>query len=155
RTERMDTLLILRSIGYRGRPLADVPFDERRGVIPNDRGRVVAGAGEPLTGVYVTGWIKRGRTGVIGTNKTCAEETVARVVEDFEARRLPTPGGGRKDLGKLLARRQPERISRRGWDAIDRAERERGSGAGRPRVKMTDTAEMVAVGRRRRGLFGG
>ncbi|GAB2639367.1 FAD-dependent oxidoreductase [Prescottella soli] len=153
--ERIDTSLVLRSIGYRGRPLAGVPFDDRRGVIPNDRGRVVVGAGEPLDGVYVTGWIKRGPTGVIGTNKTCARETVARIVEDFEARRLPTPAGGRRELGKLLARRQPERISRRGWDAIDRAERSRGLASGRPRVKMTETAEMVAVGRKRRGLFAG
>ncbi len=155
RTERIDASLVLRSIGYRGRPLAGVPFDDRRGVIPNDRGRVVDGAGEPLAGVYVTGWIKRGPNGVIGTNKACAKETVARIVEDFEARRLPAPAGGRRELGKLLARRQPERISRRGWDAIDRAERTRGLAAGRPRVKMTETAEMVAVGRRRRGLFAG
>ncbi|QCQ92255.1 FAD-dependent oxidoreductase [Rhodococcus sp. SGAir0479] len=153
--ERIDASLVLRSIGYRGRPLAGVPFDDRRGVIPNDRGRVVVGAGEPLEGVYVTGWIKRGPSGVIGTNKTCAQETVARLVEDFEAGRLPSPTGGRKELGKLLARRRPERISRRGWEAIDQAERGRGLTEGRPRVKMTDTAEMVAVGRRRRGLFGG
>ncbi|RVW10229.1 4Fe-4S dicluster domain-containing protein [Prescottella agglutinans] len=155
RTERVDTALVLRAIGYRGRPLAGVPFDDRRGVIPNDRGRVVAGAGESLDGVYVTGWIKRGPNGVIGTNKTCAKETVARIVEDFEARRLPAPAGGRKELGKLLARRRPERISRRGWDAIDRTERARGQASGRPRVKMTDTAEMVVVGRQRRGLFAG
>lgn len=154
RTERIEAALVLRSIGYRGRPLAGVPFDERRGVIPNDRGRVVVGAGETLDGVYVTGWIKRGPSGVIGTNKTCAKETVARIVEDFEAKRLPAPALGRKDLSKLLARRRPERISRRGWEAIDEAERRRGLASGRPRVKMTDTAEMVAVGRKRRGLFG-
>ncbi|WP_221282616.1 FAD-dependent oxidoreductase [Prescottella equi] len=155
RTEHIDAALVLRSIGYRGRPIAGVPFDERRGVVPNDRGRVVAGAGEPVDGVYVTGWIKRGPSGVIGTNKTCAKETVARIVEDFEAKRLAAPTAGRKELGKLLARRQPERISRRGWEAIDRAERDRGTASGRPRVKMTDTAEMVALGRRRRALFGG
>ncbi|PTR31340.1 ferredoxin--NADP+ reductase [Rhodococcus sp. OK519] len=154
-TERIDAALVLRSIGYRGRPLPGVPFDERRGVIPNDRGRVVVGAGETVDGVYVTGWIKRGPSGVIGTNKTCAKETVARIVEDFEARRLADPTGGRKELGKLLARRQPEQISRRGWEAIDQAERSRGLPGGRPRVKMTDTGEMVAVGHRRRGLFGG
>lgn len=155
RVERIDTALVLRSIGYRGRPLAGVPFDDRRGVIPNDRGRVVGGAGEPLEGVYVTGWIKRGPSGVIGTNKTCAKDTVARLVEDFEAGRLSAPAGGRKELAKLLGRRRPERISRRGWEAIDQAERGRGLTEGRPRVKMTDIAEMVAVGRRRRGVFGG
>ncbi len=80
---------------------------------------------------------------------------MARIVEDFEAKRLAAPTAGRKELGKLLARRQPERISRRGWEAIDRAERDRGTASGRPRVKMTDTAEMVALGRRRRALFGG
>lgn len=155
RTDRVDAALVLRSIGYRGRPLAGVPFDERRGVIPNDRGRVVVGAGEPVGGVYVTGWIKRGPSGVIGTNKTCAKDTVARVVEDFEAGRLIAPTGGRKELGRLLMHRRPERISRRGWEAIDRAERDRGRSSGRPRVKMTDTAEMLAIGRRRRALFGG
>ncbi|WP_305092441.1 FAD-dependent oxidoreductase [Prescottella sp. R16] len=153
RTERIDTSLVLRSIGYRGRPVPGVPFDERRGIVPNERGRVVLAGGDALPGVYVTGWIKRGPSGVIGTNKTCAKETVARLFEDFEARRLPAPSAGGKELGKLLAQRQPQQITRRDWQAIDAVERGRGAVEGRPRVKMTDTAEMIDVGRRRRGLF--
>ncbi|QBJ95649.1 4Fe-4S dicluster domain-containing protein [Rhodococcus sp. ABRD24] len=154
RTERLDAALVVRSIGYRGKPLPGIPFDDRRGVIPNDRGRVVDVAGEPVAGVYVTGWIKRGPSGVIGTNKTCAKETVARLTEDFEARRLPAASGSRKELSKLLSRRQPDRISWRGWAAIDEVERSRGVESGRPRVKMTDAGDMVEVGRKRRGLFG-
>ncbi|WP_137724909.1 FAD-dependent oxidoreductase [Prescottella subtropica] len=153
RAERIDTTLVLRSIGYRGRPIPGIPFDERRGVVPNDRGRVVLDEGNALPGVYVTGWIKRGPNGVIGTNKTCAKETVARIIEDFEARRLPAPAAGRKELGRLLDQRQPQQITRRGWQAIDETERGRGVVEGRPRVKMTDTTEMVDVGHKRRGLF--
>src|SRR3954463_3009144 len=80
--------LVLRSIGYRGNPLPGVPFDERRGLIRNEGGRVLSGDGEPLPGEYAVGWIKRGPSGVIGTNKKDAADTVARVAEDAEAGRL-------------------------------------------------------------------
>src|SRR6201999_3641192 len=85
--------LVLRSIGYRGRPLPGVPFDERRGLIRNEGGRVTGDDGEPLPGEYAVGWIKRGPSGVIGTNKKDAADTVARIVEDAEAGRLPDPAG--------------------------------------------------------------
>jgi ferredoxin--NADP+ reductase len=83
--------LVLRSIGYRGRPLAGIPFDERRGLIRNEDGRVCEDDGAPCRGEYVVGWIKRGPTGVIGTNKKDAADTVARIVEDREAGVLNEP----------------------------------------------------------------
>ncbi|MGW6374633.1 FAD-dependent oxidoreductase [Rhodococcus sp. NPDC055112] len=145
-SETLEASLVLRSIGYRGRPLAGVPFDERRGTIPNDNGRVLDSAGgAPVDGVYVTGWIKRGPSGVIGTNKACAKETVRGLLEDFQSGGLSRPVGTRKDLTKLVAQRQPARIDYRGWQAIDAAERAGGAASGRPRVKITDVDEMLGL----------
>ncbi|MEE2031915.1 FAD-dependent oxidoreductase [Rhodococcus chondri] len=144
-TEDLDADLVLRSIGYRGVPVPGVPFDERRGVIPNTEGRV-----EP--GVYVAGWIKRGPNGVIGTNKGCSKETVAALLADFDAGRLPEPSGDRRTLGRLLAKRRPDRIDLHGWRSIDAAEQEAGRAEGRPRVKITDRQALVDRGRRRRLL---
>ena len=120
--------LVLRSIGYRGRPLADVPFDERRGLIRNDGGRVCDEDGEPLPGEYVVGWIKRGPSGVIGTNKKDATDTVARIVEDAEAGRLPEPGAAADAaaIGAWLRGSAPGVVKWDGWEAID--EHERGLG---------------------------
>jgi len=152
-SETLGASLVLRSIGYRGRPLAGVPFDERRGTIPNDNGRVLESAGgAPVDGVYVTGWIKRGPSGVIGTNKACAKETVRGLLEDFQSGSLSRPVGSRKDLTKLVTQRQPARIDYRGWQAIDAAERAGGAASGRPRVKITDVDEMLGVARVRRRL---
>ena len=89
--ETIECGLVLRSVGYRAVPLPDVPFDERAYVLPNERGRVLTGDGEPLPGVYAVGWIKRGPTGILGTNKRDAEETVACLAEDLEAGALPPP----------------------------------------------------------------
>ena len=84
-TEEIPTDLVFRSVGYRGIPLPDVPFDDSSGVIPNEKGRVLDKAGgDPIPGLYTTGWIKRGPTGVIGTNKTDSGETVSCMVEDIE-----------------------------------------------------------------------
>lgn len=91
-TEHLEAGLVLSSIGYRARPLPGLPFDEERAVVPNDQGRVVdPGSGDAVPGMYVTGWIKRGPTGFIGTNKTCARETVRQLVADHNAGRLPSP----------------------------------------------------------------
>jgi ferredoxin--NADP+ reductase len=135
-------------VGFRGRPLPGLPFDEHRGIIPNDRSRVLAEDGQSITGVYVAGWIKRGANGTIGTNKHCARETVANIMEDFISGRLRRPDGDRRSLQQLLAVRQPELISGDGWHAIDQAERRRGQSSGRPRVKFTDPAEMVEIARK-------
>jgi len=141
--------LVLRSIGYRGRPLDDIPFDERRGLIRNAGGRVCGEDGEPLGGEYVVGWIKRGPSGVIGTNKKDATDTVARIVEDAEAGRLPEPGaaGDAAAVGEWLRGSAPGVVEWDGWEAIDEHERGLGEPAGRPRVKLVRLAELFEAGR--------
>src|SRR5581483_5406112 len=115
--------LVLRSVGYRGVPLSGVPFHEAHGVIPNREGRVLGDDGEPLPGVYCAGWIKRGPSGVIGTNKKDASETAERLLEDARAGLLRSDGG---ELEQLLDARGVEAIEYSGWKSIDRHERERG-----------------------------
>ena len=110
--------IVFRSVGYRGVPLPGVPFDERSGTIPNEGGRV-----EP--GIYVAGWIKRGPSGVIGTNKKDATETIALLLEDARAGALPARGEG--TLEELLEARGVEAVMYAGWDAIDRPRRRRAS----------------------------
>lgn len=100
--QTIETTLVLRSIGYRGQPIAGLPFDADAAVIPNDRGRVLDGGGVPVGGVYVTGWIKRGARGVIGTNRTCAEETVAQLWADFDAGRLADSNADPEGCGNCL-----------------------------------------------------
>ncbi|QIS03390.1 ferredoxin [Nocardia brasiliensis] len=142
--ETIETSLVLRSIGYRGLAIPGVPFDRHRGVIPNDHGRVLD-HGDVVPGAYVAGWIKRGPHGVIGTNRADAEETVAALFADFGAGRLATPPRGRAELTQLLAHRQPDLIDGSGWRAIDSAERAEGRANGRPRVKLTDHAALLAA----------
>jgi ferredoxin/flavodoxin---NADP+ reductase len=142
---RLDTGLVLSSIGYRGKPVRDLPFDEAAGVVPNDGGRVVDPGTGRHTGTYVAGWIKRGPTGFIGTNKSCALETVQHLVDDFNAGLLPPPTTKPAALDQLVRTRQPEVVDAAGWWAIDAAENERGSADGRPRDKFTDIAEMLAA----------
>ncbi|HWE83127.1 MAG TPA: FAD-dependent oxidoreductase, partial [Gaiellaceae bacterium] len=135
-TEERETIpcgIVLRSVGYRGVALPGVPFDEGRGVIPNREGRVVGEAGEPIPGLYCAGWIKRGPSGVIGTNKKDAAETAAHVLEDADAGRLPAGDG---DLEALLVERGLPFVEYAGWEAIDAHERGLGAPHGRPRVKL-------------------
>jgi ferredoxin--NADP+ reductase len=140
--------LVLRSIGYRGRPLADVPFDERRGLIRNEGGRVCHDDGAPCPGEYVVGWIKRGPSGVIGTNKKDAADTVARILEDAEAGRLGAPASaGAEETAQWLAERAPDAVTWEGWQAIDEAEKRAGEAQGRPRVKIVRLADLVEAGR--------
>jgi ferredoxin/flavodoxin---NADP+ reductase len=142
---RLTAGLVLTSIGYHGKPIRDLPFDESGGVVPNDGGRVVAPeSGEPVRGTYVAGWIKRGPTGFIGTNKSCAAQTVHNLVADYNAGLLADPVGKPAALDKLVRTRRPDVVDAAGWKAIDAAEIARG-GEERPRVKFTSTAEMLAV----------
>ena len=137
--------LVLRSVGYRAVPLPDVPFDERHFVLPNERGRVRAADGEPLPGVYAVGWIKRGPTGILGTNKRDAEETVSCLVADLGAEALPEPQDpGRDQIDALLAERNSDVVTVEGWRAIDGHELERGRGELRPRVKLASRDELLA-----------
>jgi ferredoxin--NADP+ reductase len=125
-----------------------VPFDERRAVIPNEAGRVLGEDGEHRPGEYAVGWIKRGPTGIIGTNKRDAQETVNSVLEDLHEGRLPEPSApDRAELEDLLHERRPELVTYAGWEAIDRAEREAGETHGRPRVKYTTFEELLEAAR--------
>ena len=131
--ETIEAGLVLHAIGYRGVALPDVPFDEARGTIANEGGRVALGE-------YAVGWIKRGPSGVIGTNKKCAQDTVNRVLEDIEAGRLLDPNPSAEELHGARRRRDYD-----GWKRIDEHEQWRGKPFGRPRVKLTRVREMVAI----------
>ena len=146
--EEIECGLVLRSIGYRGRPIDDIPFDERRGLIRNQGGRVCDADGRPLRGEYVVGWIKRGPSGVIGTNKKDAADTVARILEDAEAQALAAPAPHDTEaIEAWLAERAPEAVTWEGWQSIDAHERGLGEPHGRPRVKLVRVAELVAASR--------
>jgi ferredoxin/flavodoxin---NADP+ reductase len=136
--ETLETGVVFRSVGYRGVPLPGVAFDEDTGTIPNDRGRV-----EP--GLYVTGWIKRGPSGVIGTNKKDATETVELLLEDEAAGRIPRVDKAAEDVDRLLDERGIRRVVYAGWSAIDRHERTAGEPHGRPRVKLCTWDELLAA----------
>jgi ferredoxin--NADP+ reductase len=138
--------LVVRAIGYRGRPLDGVPFDEHRGLIRNDGGRVCDEDGATRTGEYAVGWIKRGPSGVIGTNKKCAAETVARLLEDRSGGRLNEPSAPDGDtIEAWLRSRVAGLVTWHGWQAIDAHEQGLGAPQGRPRVKLVRLAEMHAV----------
>jgi len=132
--------IVFRSVGYRGIPVPGVPFDESSGTIPNDGGRV---RGAP--GTYCAGWIKRGPSGVIGTNKKDATETVELLLDDARAGLLAESAGG--SIDELLADRGLEVVSYAGWEAIDAAERARGEEQGRPRLKLCSWDELLAAAR--------
>jgi ferredoxin--NADP+ reductase len=144
-TRRLDSGLVLTSIGYRGRPIRDLPFDDNAAVVPNDGGRVVdPRTGRPVRGSYVAGWIKRGPTGFIGTNKSCAFQTVQNLVDDYNAGLLTDPVAKPAELDKLVRSRRADVVDAAGWHAIDEAEIARG-GENRPRNKFTSIADMLAV----------
>jgi ferredoxin/flavodoxin---NADP+ reductase len=149
-TETIAAGLVFRAIGYRGIPLPGVPFDDRRAIIPNAGGRVVDPSAEsPLRGEYVVGWIKRGPSGVIGTNKKDAQETVDAIFADLSANgdgglHAPTAPDA-SEVERLLRARQPDLVTYEGWSEIDRHERSLGEPAGRPRVKLTRIEEMLRV----------
>jgi ferredoxin--NADP+ reductase len=138
-TEELDCGLVFRSIGYRGTRIPGLPFDEKTCTIPHEHGRITG-----LTGEYAVGWIKRGPTGIIGTNKRDAQETVSSVFEDLDAGRLLTPADPDRDsMDALVAERQPDAVSYAGWQAVDRVEREAGEPHGRPRVKLCSFEELL------------
>ena len=132
--------LVFRSIGYTGKPIGDIPFDERRGLIRNEGGRVTDPNGAHLPGEYVSGWIKRGPSGVIGTNKKDAQDTVNKILEDAVAGRQNQPIAD--DIEAMLATRAPRAVSWEGWQAIDAIETAAGAASGRPRIKLTDWAAL-------------
>ncbi len=137
--------MILRSVGYKGTPLKDVPFDTRKGVIPNQDGRVTTDEGEVVSGEYVAGWIKRGPSGVIGTNKADAMESVKRLLEDVPSLKpVAEHAASPRAVEEILAAKQVPFITFEDWLEIDRLETEAGKEQGRPRVKITQVQRMLA-----------
>jgi ferredoxin/flavodoxin---NADP+ reductase len=146
--EELECGLVLRSIGYAGVALDGLPFDEGRATIANEAGRGVdPETGEQVPGLYVSGWIKRGPSGVIGTNKKDSQETVDALFADLEAGRVPEREPAEQSIEELLAERRPDVVSFAGWQAIDEAEKRAGEPLGRPRVKFCTIAEMVEASR--------
>ena len=143
-----DAGLVFRSIGYHGKPLADLPFDQKSGTIPNECGQVK----DPENGnllrnrEYVAGWIKRGPSGVIGTNKQDAVETVHRMLETFLKEKMESGKNvSNPDIVSLLEKRKVEFVSFADWKLLDAHEIEAGQKQGRPRVKLTSIAEMLEI----------
>lgn len=139
--------LVFRSIGYKGVALPDVPFDERGGVIPNDHGRVLDSAAKtPVVGEYAVGWIKRGPSGIIGTNKPDSQETIEQALADAKAGATFTPAHpSRAAVEALLATRRVDYITFEEWQRLDQAEIERGSAVGRPRLKSSSVDDMLST----------
>jgi ferredoxin--NADP+ reductase len=149
-TERVETLpvgLVFRSVGYRGVPLPGVPFNDKWAVILNEKGRVFDPASQqPRVGEYTAGWIKRGPTGVIGTNKPDAGETVACMMEDLARGATLEPAHPHPEAIETLVRqRQPAYLSYADWRRLDALEAARGRALGRPRLKLTSVKEMLAA----------
>lgn len=145
--EELPVGLVFRSVGYRGVPLAGVPFDERWGVILNRQGRVInPDTSQAVVGLYTAGWIKRGPTGVIGTNKPDALETVQRMMEDLQSGNVLHPAHATADaVEQYIRERQPAYVSYDDWLHLNALEVARGKAAGRARMKFTRVDEMLAA----------
>jgi ferredoxin--NADP+ reductase len=135
--------MVVRAVGYRSLPLVGLPFDESAGVVPHDAGRVHRD-GTPLPGTYVAGWAKRGPTGVIGTNKHDARESVRTLLADLPSL-PPAPVRDPSELPRRLAERGVQVVTWDGWRAIERAEVELGQQQGRPRARISDRAELLRL----------
>ena len=145
--EELPVGLVFRSVGYRGVPLPGVPFDEKWGVVLNEKGRVLdPDTGEARRGEYTAGWIKRGATGVIGTNKLDAAETVQAMTDDLAAGHTLAPTEpDPATLERLVHQRQPQFVSYADWLKLNEVELERGRARGRPRLKFTRVDDMLAA----------
>jgi ferredoxin/flavodoxin---NADP+ reductase len=148
--EELEVGMVFRSVGYRGVPLPDVPFHDRWGVILNERGRVIdPETKHPIVGLYTSGWIKRGPSGVVGTNKPDSVESVTCMLEDLSTGSLLEPANATAaSAAEFVATRKPDYFSYADWKCLDALEQERGKACGRPRVKFTGVEEMKkAVGK--------
>lgn len=140
-TETLDCGLVFRSVGYRGIAVPGVPFDKARGVFPNRQGRIMEGS-NPIPGLYAAGWIKRGPSGIIGTNKPDSAETVQSLLNDLPAL-PPCPRRDSRDLTRLLGERGIRVVTYADWQAIDAKEVARGQRVGKPREKFTRLDELL------------
>lgn len=147
--------MILKSIGYKSLPVPGIAFDDRKGVVPNVAGRVlraVQGSTDLDQGLYVCGWLKRGPSGIIGTNLVDAEETVSSIVEDAApgGRGLGKPQGlggklGVEGLREILSQKGVKAVDFNGWLKVDGQELDQGKAAGKVRQKVVEVAEMLKV----------
>jgi ferredoxin/flavodoxin---NADP+ reductase len=137
--------LVFRSVGYRGVPVPGVPFDAERATMLHLEGRVLDEEGDPLPGTYCAGWIKRGPTGVIGTNKKDAADTVERLLDDARAGLLTLEDD--TPLERVLEDRGVAAVVYSGWEAIDKLERGRGEEQGRPRIKLSSCDDLLGAAR--------
>jgi ferredoxin--NADP+ reductase len=149
KTEELNVGLVFRSVGYRGVALPEIPFNDKGGTILNEKGRVVDANKQQVVGLYAAGWIKRGPSGVIGTNKPDSVETATLMIEDAQKGTTWTPAKADKDSVEALVKsRQPNYFSYPDWQKLDKMEVEKGKALGKPRVKFTSVDEMVkAVGK--------
>ena len=152
-TEQRETIrcgIVFRSVGYLAVALPGLPFDEQRATLPHEGGRLLDAEGKAVPGVYCAGWIKRGPTGVIGTNKKDATETIELLLDDARAGRLARrdPAPTAASIEELLVTRGVEYVSYAGWETIDAQERALGEPQGRPRIKFSTWAELQAAARR-------
>lgn len=140
--EEIECGLVFRSVGYRGTAVEDLPFDDRQGVIPNAEGRVTdPDTGDTLAGLYAAGWIKRGPSGLIGSNKTCAQQTVEHMLED--ASNIKRKGQDPSAILAVLDAAEARYVTYEDWMKIDAEEIRRGETQGRPRVKLTELDEIL------------
>jgi ferredoxin--NADP+ reductase len=147
-TDQYETIpvgLVFRSIGYRGVPLPGVPFNDNWGVILNEGGCVLdPETKEPRIGEYTSGWIKRGPTGVIGTNKPDSVETVEHMLADLKEGRVLEPDHPTAEaIEQLIAKRQPRYVTYADWQRLDEFETKQGEEQGRPRIKYTSVEKML------------
>jgi ferredoxin--NADP+ reductase len=140
--------IVLRSVGYRGVPIPGVPFDTERGTMRNADGRVLDEEGRHVPGVYCAGWIKRGPSGIIGTNKKDATQTVEHLLDDARSGALTRAGGETAErVDDVLAERGVDVVTYSGWEAIDAVERGLGEPQGRPRIKLSTWDELLQAGK--------
>jgi ferredoxin--NADP+ reductase len=143
--------LVIRSVGFRAKPMADAPFDLSRGIVPNLEGRILQDEAV-LPGLYVAGWMKRGSNGVIGTNRACGVETARSILADLST--TPSKAASAEALAMLLAVRKRDFVGYHGWRSIDVIERENGLPKGKPREKLTRMADLLAASRATRPSLG-
>ena len=136
--------MVFRSIGYMGEAITGLPFDDRKGTLPNDQGQLLDGVGGKLLNQeYTAGWIKRGPSGVIGTNKQDATETVSRLKKNWQTSPTPQPKLVQHDLQDLLEEKQIQFVSFEGWKKLDKIEIEQGQQNGKSRHKICEVPEML------------